>query len=104
MGFLRPRRGGPSRSERADHEQVVRVWADAMRARLLRQLSSLEGADRAKAIGATDAFEVFAREEPPARATYGPGAVDEVWRDEYRSGYVEAFELVAARRQELDRH
>jgi len=102
VGIFRPRRG-PSRSERAEHEQAVRVWADAMRTRLLRRLSSLEGADRAKAIGATDAFEVFAREQVPARATYGPGAVDELFRDDYRAGYVEAFELVEERRRELDR-
>lgn len=101
MEIRRPRRG-PSRSERADHERAVRLWAETMRTRLLRRLSSLEGPDRAKAVGATDAFEVFASERPPARATYGPGAVDEVWRDDYRDGYLEAFELVAQRRRELD--
>lgn len=72
-----------------------------MRTRLVSQISSLDGADRARAVGGADALEVFAHEEPPARATFGPASVDEIWRDDYRAGYLEAFELAEAKRAEL---
>jgi len=67
------------------------------------RISSLDGPDRAKAVGGADALEVFAHEEPPARATFGPTSVDEIWRDDYRAGYLEAVEMAETRRAELSR-
>lgn len=79
---------------------MVRAWSDDMRRRVLERLAGLEGRDRAKAVGAADAFETLAALEPPARATFGPASVDDAWKDAYREGYLEAFELVERRRRD----
>lgn len=101
MGLLRRRRRGPTRAQRDAAATELRSWSEAMRTRLVSRISSLDGADRAKAVGGADALEVFAHKEPPAKATFGPASVDEIWRDAYRAGYLEAFELAEAKRVEF---
>lgn len=100
MGLKRGRKH-PSRAAQEAAAGAVRAWADGARTQLLSKLSSLDGAERARAVGGADALEVFAHEEPPARATFGPTSVDPAWRDAYREGYLEAFELVEAKRYEF---
>lgn len=101
MGLLRRRRKGPTRAQQETASAALRTWAEAMRTRLVSKISALDGADRAKAVGGADALEIFAHKEPPARATFGPASVDEIWRDAYRAGYLEAFELAEAKRIEF---